>query len=70
MLYLLIHDLPVPANLPEAWRRKWEAVLDRALPATLHDPDLSVDIPNRREIAHRNRQVAVRLLEAAEQYWF
>jgi acetoin utilization protein AcuC len=70
LLYLLIHDLPVPANLPEAWRRKWEAVLDRALPATLHDPDLSVDIPNRREIAHRNRQVAVRLLEAAEQYWF
>ena len=36
-----------------------------------HDPNPShADIPNRYEIAHRNRQVAERLLDLTRQYWF
>jgi acetoin utilization protein AcuC len=70
ILYLLMHDLPLACDLPEAWRKRWNAVLDTDLPAALHDPNPgTIDIPNRREIAHRNRQVAQRLLEAARPYW-
>jgi acetoin utilization protein AcuC len=71
ILHLLIHDLPVPGRLPEAWRRKWTATLEGTVPAALHDPTPSrFDIPNRQEIAHRNRQTGERLLEGARPYWF
>ena len=62
--YLTIH-------LPEAWRSKWSRTSENELPHTFHDPNPShADIPNRYEIAHRNRQVAERLLDLARQYWF
>jgi acetoin utilization protein AcuC len=71
MLDLLVHGLPLPRALPEPWRQKWAAVLGTELPATLHDANPGqVDVPNRAEIAHRNRQVADRLLEGARAYWF
>ncbi len=70
LLYLLIHDLPVPAEIPEAWRRRWSEALGTDPPRAFHDPSpLAVDIPNRAAIAHRNRQSAERLLEAARPYW-
>ena len=64
MLYLLIHDLPVPPDL----RRSGGAAGARSSaaepPEAFHDANpLGADIPNREEIAHRNRQVAQRLLE-------
>ncbi|HEX7485132.1 MAG TPA: acetoin utilization protein AcuC [Vicinamibacterales bacterium] len=71
ILHLLIHDLRVVGDLPEPWRRKWKATLEDRVPAALHDPTPSrFDIPNREEIAHRNRQTAQRLLEGARPYWF
>lgn len=71
ILYLLVHDLSVPAELPEAWRSKWSRALENELPTTFHDPNPAhADIPNRYEIAHRNRQVAERLLDATRQYWY
>jgi acetoin utilization protein AcuC len=71
ILYLLIHDLPIAAELPPAWRRKWAGILGDRLPKTLHDPNpWHADIPNRREIVHRNLQVAHRLLDSARHYWF
>jgi acetoin utilization protein AcuC len=71
LLYLLIHGLPVPNELPELWRRRWNASLDQPLPAKFHDPNPGeIDIPNREEIGHRNAQVAERLLAAAKHYWF
>jgi acetoin utilization protein AcuC len=71
ILHLLIHDLRVVGDLPEPWRRKWKATLEDGVPAALHDPTPSrFDIPNREEIAHRNRQTAQRLLEGARPYWF
>jgi acetoin utilization protein AcuC len=71
ILYLVMHDLPVVRDLPESWRSKWSHISENELPHTLHDPNPShADIPNRYEIAHRNRQVAERLLDLARQYWF
>lgn len=71
ILYLLIHDLPVDDELPEHWRKKWLATLEDRVPASLHDPDRGAfDVPNRDEIAHRNRQTAQRLLEGVRPYWF
>jgi acetoin utilization protein AcuC len=71
ILYLLIHDLPLVENVPEAWRCRWNGALQIDLPDTLHDPNPShADIPNRYEIAHRNRQVAERLLDLTRPYWF
>ncbi len=70
LLYLLIHGLPVPVDLPAAWRERWRPVLGGEPPASFHDrPSLGMEIPNRGEIAARNRQVAGRLLEAASPYW-
>ncbi len=71
ILYLLIHGLPVARDLPESWRSKWSRASESELPLTFHDPNPShADIPNRYEIAHRNRQVAERLLDLTRQYWF
>ena len=70
LLYLVIHGLPVPAEVPEAWRRTWQGILGEELPKSFHDPESRrPEIPDRLEIAHRNRQVAERLLDLARQYW-
>jgi acetoin utilization protein AcuC len=70
LLYLLIQDLPVPVETPEPWRRRWSEGLGEEPPRAFHDPDpLGADVPNREEIAHRNRHAAERLLEAVLPYW-
>jgi acetoin utilization protein AcuC len=71
MLYLMIHDLPVAQNLPDVWREKWNRVIEYKLPHAFHDANPGrPDVPNRQEIAHRNRQVTGRLLDVAGHYWF
>jgi len=71
LLYLLMHDLPVPRDLPAAWLGKWASHLGANPAQTLHDANPGhADIPNREEIVHRNLQVAHRLLDAARPYWF
>ena len=61
LLYLLVHDLPVPARVPDAWRRRWRGAAGEELPALFHDPETPpADLPNREEIARRNRQAAHR----------
>jgi len=70
LLYLVLNGLPVPAQLPPEWVRRWGHVLGPEPPSEFHDPSpLDVDIPNRAEIRRRNLQVAHRLLEAARPYW-
>lgn len=70
ILYLMMHDLPIPEELPPEWVSKWSEYLGEPLPRTLHDPDPGrPEIPNRDEIAHRNRQVAERLIDIARQHW-
>jgi acetoin utilization protein AcuC len=71
LLYLLIHDLPVPRDLPQAWLSRWGSKFEKGWPMALHDPNPGhADVPNREEIAHRNRQTAQHLLATARQYWF
>jgi acetoin utilization protein AcuC len=71
MLYLLIHGFPIPQELPAGWREKWNSYLGPNATEEFHDSALRTpDIPNRQEIANRNRQVAHRLLDAARKYWF
>ncbi len=71
ILHLVMHDLPTARDLPDMWWEKWSRVAGADLPLALHDPNPGhADIPNREEIAHRNRQVAHRLLDSARQYWF
>lgn len=70
LLCLLMHDFPVPADLPEAWCRTWRDILGETPPESLHDANPRIpDIPNRYEISHRNRQAAERLLDLARPYW-
>ncbi|RIH89937.1 Acetoin utilization protein AcuC [Meiothermus luteus] len=70
LLYLLLQDLPLPEQLPEAWLHRWGSQLGRGLTPTLHDPPNPYpEIPRRTEIERRNRQVAERLLEAVRPYW-
>ncbi len=71
LLYLLLHDLPVPADLPAAWLERWSDELEGPRPPAFHDASAgSPRAPEAQEIAHRNRQTARRLLEAAGRYWF
>lgn len=71
LLYFLIHDMALPRDLPEAWRERWSGVLGQDPPRRLHDDRADDGEPVRRlAIAHRNRQVAARLLEAVKPYWF
>jgi acetoin utilization protein AcuC len=70
LLYLLVHELPVPEELPARWRTRWRESLGRELPAAFHDPAaLAAEIAGRDEIARRNREVSRRLLEAVSPYW-
>jgi acetoin utilization protein AcuC len=70
LLYLLLHDRPLPRDLPPEWLRRWSGRLGDRPPAAFHDPNPGrVDVPDREQIARRNRQVADRLLEATSAYW-
>jgi acetoin utilization protein AcuC len=70
LLYLLVHDLPVPEEIPAGWRERWREAAGEELPVRFHDADLPGDaVENRDEIARRNRQAAERLLEAVGPYW-
>jgi acetoin utilization protein AcuC len=72
LLYLLLPDLPVPKELPEAWRTRWSAAMGGHPPPTnFHDAPLPANaVTARAEIERRNRQTADRLFEAVRPYWF
>ena len=71
ILYLLMHDLPVPHDLPASWLAKWSSQLGNNPGQTLHDANPgNADVPNHEAIVHRNLQVAHRLLDGARHYWF
>jgi acetoin utilization protein AcuC len=71
ILYLVMNNLPTLWDIPDEWSEKWGQVAGTDLPRTLQDPNPGhADIANREEIAQRNRQVALRLLESARPYWF
>lgn len=70
MLYLMIHDLPLPERLPAAWCDRWSRITGAWMPEEFHDPDLCYPpVANREEIIRRNRHVVRRLLDSANHYW-
>ena len=71
LLYLVVHELPIPSDLPADWVNRWQARLGLPLPAALHDPDPAhPPIPQRDEIAAFNRRITSRLLDALMPYWY
>lgn len=70
LLYLLVHDLPLPEQLPDAWRRRWSEAMGGDAPKEFHDAPLPEEgVAERVEIERRNRHTAERLLEEAKPYW-
>jgi acetoin utilization protein AcuC len=71
LLYLVLHDLPLPDTLPEAWRERWQEKLGTVLPAHLHDSNPGYPpVERREEISSRNRAVTDRLLDSLMPYWY
>jgi len=71
LLYLTVHDLPVPTDLPPEWRQRWQEKLGTDLPAAMHDPETGGPaVPLREEIAAHNRRVTERLLDSLMPYWY
>jgi acetoin utilization protein AcuC len=69
-LYLTLQDQPIPYQVPEDWRTRWEARLRQRLTQTFHDPEAAYPhIPRKAEIEERNRAVGVKVLEMARPYW-
>ena len=70
ILCLLVRGLPVPERVPKAWTERWREAAGADLAPTLHDPELPpAAVPNREEIARKNRLTAERLLDATRPYW-
>jgi acetoin utilization protein AcuC len=70
ILYLVLHGLPIPEEIPEAWLQRWSGKLGERPMATLHDPaNPYAPIPRRAEIESRNRTMVDRLLDGVARYW-
>ncbi len=71
LLYLTVHGLPFPDELPPEWRRRWQEKLGTDLPAAMHDPETGgPPVPLREEISAHNRRVTERLLDSLMPYWY
>jgi acetoin utilization protein AcuC len=71
LLTLLLHDLPLPEELPSAWRERWRTLLGGRPPQFLHDTRPTRPMVEQHDaICRRNLQVAHRLLEALRPIWF
>lgn len=70
LLYLILNNLEIPEHLPENWRNRWEKILNKEIPTTLHDklPGYD-DIPRREEIVKINNDLIVRLMDSVAQHW-
>ena len=70
ILCLLVRDLPVPDRLPGEWTARWRDAPGGPVPDGMHDAELPAGaVPQREEIARKNRQTAERLMDAARPYW-
>lgn len=70
ILYLILQQVPLPDDLPRAWRERWEERLGRRLTPTLHDPPQDFTGPNTEAMEHQNRLTSRRLMELAVKFWY
>jgi len=70
LLYLKFFGLPLPQQLPESWRSRWENRLGKRMPRFLHDPNPAYKpIPRKAQIVQHNRELIRRLLDAVSADW-
>ena len=70
LLYLVMRDLPLPTELPQAWLDRWQHLLGPDLAPALHDPNPAFPEPQGQEArTRRNRDIVARLLDSIEPHW-
>jgi acetoin utilization protein AcuC len=71
ILYLVLHDIALPDELPAAWCERWQERLGVEVPRHLQDPENAFDpIPRRPEIERHNHNLVQRLLDAVAPNWW
>jgi len=70
LLYLIVNNLDIPEYLPENWRNKWQQILGKPIPKTLHDLLPAFEpIPRNIEISKINTDVMRRLMDSVSMNW-
>ena len=70
LLYLLLHNIALPNELPEEWRKRWEDKLGKPMPKYLHDTIPAYDpIPRKPEIDRHNKELIQRLMDRVSGDW-
>jgi acetoin utilization protein AcuC len=70
LLYLIVNNLDIPEYLPENWRNKWQQILGKPIPKTLHDLLPAFEpIPRSTEISKINSDVMRRLMDSVSMNW-
>jgi len=71
LLYLIVNKMEIPEFLPEAWRNKWEKILNQSIPKTLHDSLPAFEkIHRKEEILNINKDTITRLMDSVALNWF
>lgn len=70
LLYLILNDFEIPEKLPLNWKKKWENILGKKIPETLHDKLPAYEpIPRHNEIMNINKDIIRRLMDSVSPYW-
>lgn len=70
LLYLIMNNIEIPKYLPENWRTRWQQILGKQIPETLHDTLPAYEnIPRKEEILKTNKDVMRRLMDSVAQHW-
>lgn len=70
LLYLILNNFEIPEKLPVNWKKKWEKILRKKIPETLHDKLPAYEpIPRQNEIININRDLIRRLMDSVAPYW-
>lgn len=70
LLYLILNKLNIPEYLPENWRIRWQKILGKSIPETLHDELPAFDtIPRKAEILKINKDNINRLIDSVIHDW-
>jgi len=70
LLYLIVNNLDIPEYLPENWRNKWQQILGKPIPKTLHDLLPAFEpITRNIEISKINSDVMRRLMDSVSMNW-
>ncbi len=71
LLYLIMNNMKIPEHLPENWRTRWQQLLEKPIPETLHDELHAYEqIQRKEEIYSTNKDVVRRLMDSVAQHWF